>query len=99
MGGGTKCCHAGALPFSFLSRVPYNTSSAWKKYPDLANIMNDEPCAPKYNRISNNVLCGGVKNLSIDAATIISNGGEMKNNTAVAKCPGEEKLAPTSLVV
>ena len=29
-GLGSKCCVAGKLPYSFLSRVPYNTSTVWK---------------------------------------------------------------------
>jgi hypothetical protein len=86
-GGGSKCCAQGRLPFSFLSRVPYKTFAAWKKYPDLANILNDEPCTPKYNRISNNVLCGGARNFSLDPAAVVAWGSEMQNNTAVAACP------------
>ena len=42
-GGGSKCVGDGRLPFSFLSRVPYNTSSAWAKYPGLAGILEDDP--------------------------------------------------------
>ena len=33
-----------------LDSVPYNTSAAWAKYPDLANILSDEPCTPKCAR-------------------------------------------------
>jgi hypothetical protein len=77
------------MPFAFLSRVPYNTSAAWMKYPDLANILSDDPCTPKYNKISNNILCGGVQNLSLDAGTVYSWGSKMGNNTVMAKCPGE----------
>jgi len=88
-GLGTKCCSAGRLPYEFLFRVPYNTSAAWKKYPDLAGILEDEPCTPKHNRISNNILCGGVRNFSVDPATIEAWGSEMKNNTVLAACPPE----------
>merc|ERR1712070_1285101 len=88
-GGGMKCCKEGMLPFAFLSRVPYNTSSAWKKYPDLANILNDHPCTPKHNRISNNILCGGVRSLSLNPAAVMNWGSEMKNNTVMARCPGD----------
>jgi hypothetical protein len=49
------------MPYKFLARVPYNeTSGPWSKYPDLANILHDEPCTPKYNVIANNILCGGL---------------------------------------
>ena len=69
-GGCTKCCAEGRLPYSFLARVPYNTSAAWRKYPDLSGILSDQPCAPRHNRISNNVLCGGVQNLSLDRTAV-----------------------------
>jgi hypothetical protein len=41
-----------------LNRVPYNTSAMWlETFPELANILNDEPCTPKYNAITNNTYC------------------------------------------
>ena len=47
-GLGTKCVDKGPSTLTVgLDTVPYNTSSAWKKYPDLANILDDEPCTPK----------------------------------------------------
>ena len=86
-GGGSKCCAPGKLPYSFLFRVPFNTSTAWKKYSDLPNILDDEPCTPKHNRISDNVLCGGVNNLSLDAAMVATWGSVMANNTVATACP------------
>lgn len=47
-GGGSGCAHAGRMPFDFLARVPYATSAAWAKYPDLKNLLSDEPCLAKY---------------------------------------------------
>ena len=58
-GGGSGCAQAGRLPYDFLARVPYASSPAWQKYPDLANLLSDEPCLAKYNNLSNNILCGG----------------------------------------
>ena len=58
-GGGTGCVGAGKMPYMFLARVPYATSTAWAKYPDLANILNDDPCEAMHNNMSNNHLCGG----------------------------------------
>jgi hypothetical protein len=55
-GSGSKCCAEGKLPYSFLSRVPYNTSKAWARYPDLAKILDDEPCSPRHNIISGNIM-------------------------------------------
>jgi hypothetical protein len=86
-GLGSKCVAQGKLPYAFLSRVPYSTSAAWQKYPDLASILDDDPCTPKHNKISNNVLCGGAHNFSLDPATVVQWGSEMQNNTAVVACP------------
>jgi hypothetical protein len=47
-GLGNKCVDKGASTLTIgLDSVPYNTSAAWQKYPDLANILHDEPCTPK----------------------------------------------------
>lgn len=60
-GGGSRCAAPGHLPYDFLFRVPFNSSAAWMKYPNLPTILSDEPCLAKYNNLSNNVLCGGSK--------------------------------------
>eukprot|EP00039_Didymoeca_costata_P032638 m.38652 g.38652 ORF g.38652 m.38652 type:complete len:749 (+) comp9460_c0_seq1:108-2354(+) len=83
-GGGTRCCHANALPYSFLFRVPYNTST-YAKYAGLANILNDDPCEPKYNSLSNNVLCGRTTDMGISSAQVAAWGSIATNNT-VGKC-------------
>ena len=75
----------GSNPYDFLKRVPYDKGGAWAKYPHLANILKDEPCFPKYNVLSNNVMCNG-------ATTLVSlyrchncfqkgDGNAMTNNT------------------
>ena len=53
----------------------------------IRGILDDEPCTPKHNRISNNVLCGGALIFSLDPKTVTGWGSEMENNTAVAECP------------
>ena len=60
-GGGSRCAAPGHMPYDFLFRVPFNTSVAWAKYPNLPTILSDEPCLAKYNNLSNNILCGGSK--------------------------------------
>ena len=55
---------------------------------DLPQILDDEPCTPKHNVISNNVLCGGAKNFSVSSAAVKAWGSYMENNTAVTECPG-----------
>ena len=86
-GKGSGCCAKGRLPFAFLSRVPYATSAAWSKYPGLAGILDDEPCLPKHNVVSHNVLCGGATAFAVEPAQVAAWGSEMQNNTAVAQCP------------
>ena len=56
-------CKKGGDPFDFLSRVPYDQPGIWSKYPHLVNITHDDPCAPKYNVISNNIMCNGARSL------------------------------------
>ncbi|MFP3564943.1 right-handed parallel beta-helix repeat-containing protein [Paraburkholderia sp. SIMBA_030] len=41
-----------------LARIPYQ-STQYAKYPHLANILVDEPGAPIYNIVRNNVVIGG----------------------------------------
>eukprot|EP01052_Picozoa_sp_SAG31_P016675 SAG31_NODE_1113_length_9854_cov_2.770682_4_plen_786_part_00 len=53
----------GKDPYDFLKRVPYDQGGAWAKYPHLANILHDDPCFPKYNVLSHNVLCDGATSL------------------------------------
>ena len=86
-GGGSKCVRPGAMPYVFLARVPYASSPSWAKYADLPTILSDDPCTPKHNTISNNVLCGGVKEFSLNPKTVEEWGSQMVNNTAVAVCP------------
>ena len=72
----------GSDPFDFLARVPYDKGGAWKKYPHLPNILHDEPCRPKYNVLSNNVLCHGPKTLaSLYRCHGCFPGNTMENNT------------------
>lgn len=81
-----KCkAKAGSKPFDFLKRVPFDKAGPWAKYPHLADILKDDPCFPKYNVLSNNVMCHG-------ATTLVSlyrchncfehgDGNHMTNNT------------------
>jgi hypothetical protein len=86
-GLGTKCVGGAHMPYKFLARVPYDQSSGpWRKYPDLANLLHDEPCTPKYNVISNNTLCGGLTSFTgLDPKSMAAWGSIVSNNT-VGKC-------------
>jgi hypothetical protein len=83
-GGGSKCCTGGRAPFSFLTRVPYQ-SAPWLKYPGLTSILTDSPCTPKYNVISNNVLCAGAAISGVTPQQLEAWGSTMTNNTK-GKC-------------
>jgi hypothetical protein len=39
-----------SLEINFLKSVPYN-KPPYTKYPHLANILQDNPCVPKYNSL------------------------------------------------
>ena len=84
-GSGTRCCGAGKLPYSFLARVPYN-GSAYAKYPGLGDILHDDPCLPKHNVFSDNVLCGGSSSIGVSASDLQKWGSVAVNNTVRATC-------------
>jgi hypothetical protein len=73
-----------------LERVPYNTSVVWlAAFPWLANILNDEPCTPKYNSVVNNTYCGleaGIPFLDQSDATIFSWGSVVSGNVNSSTC-------------
>jgi hypothetical protein len=56
-----------------LAEVPYNQTPYKERYPHLANILEDEPGAPKYNIARRNSFVGNVAvRISKDAETGIS---------------------------
>ena len=58
MGWAHSGCAPGGTQFSFLARVPFNTSAVWlSRYPLLSNITIDDICVPKYNSVSHNTYC------------------------------------------
>jgi len=89
MGWDKNGCKAGGDPFDFLARVPFSDPMGpYAKYANMTNIVSDDPCRPKYNELSNNVLCGSAKAVtSTSAATIASWGSSATNNTYTAVCP------------
>jgi len=42
-----------------LSGIAYNKPPYSERYPELVNILDDEPAAPKGNKVFHNVSCGG----------------------------------------
>ena len=86
----------GKDPYDFLKRVPYDNGGAWAKYPHLANILKDDPCFPKYNVLSDNVMCNG-------ATTLVSlyrchnclqkgYGNAMSNNTQCKRIKSDDRV-------
>lgn len=58
-----------------LAAVPYNQTPFKERYPHLANILEDDPGAPKYNVARRNSFVGNVADrISKDAEAGISNG-------------------------
>eukprot|EP00730_Choanoeca_flexa_P000957 TRINITY_DN10412_c0_g1_i5.p1 TRINITY_DN10412_c0_g1~~TRINITY_DN10412_c0_g1_i5.p1 ORF type:complete len:678 (+),score=140.41 TRINITY_DN10412_c0_g1_i5:23-2035(+) len=55
------CADPNGILQTFLKRVPYN-KPPYTKYPHLANILDDDPCRPKYNQISFNAYCNLLNN-------------------------------------
>ena len=81
------CKQPGGEMVGFLARVPYNTSAVWlSRFPQLANILEDEPCTPKYNAIVGNTYCALGTSPFLDAsnASIASWGSTAWGN--VAQC-------------
>ena len=89
MGWDKNGCKPGGDPYDFLARVPYaDPNGPYAKYANMTNLLSDDPCRPKYNVLSNNMLCGGAKTItSTSAANIASWGSSATNNTYVAVCP------------
>eukprot|EP00730_Choanoeca_flexa_P001449 TRINITY_DN10640_c0_g1_i8.p2 TRINITY_DN10640_c0_g1~~TRINITY_DN10640_c0_g1_i8.p2 ORF type:complete len:203 (+),score=25.68 TRINITY_DN10640_c0_g1_i8:1372-1980(+) len=52
----SDCNETDSIWIKFLHRVPYNRPP-YTKYPHLADILDDQPCLPKYNSMSYNRYC------------------------------------------
>lgn len=73
-----------------LERVPYNTSAVWlATFPWLADILEDNPCALKYNAVVNNTYCdleAGIPFLDQSDETIASWGSTVGGNVNASPC-------------
>lgn len=74
-----------------LTQVPYQ-SSAYSKYPNLANILDDEPQLPKYNNIVGNALVNSkgfsssqLRTVTLDDLKVL---GKIENNVSYTGNPG-----------
>ena len=53
------CGIPGGLGWASLQAVPWNSSAVWiEAFPELAVIVDDNPCWPAHNAIINNSICG-----------------------------------------
>lgn len=69
-----------------LKTVPYNTSEAWiKAYPELVNILNDEPQYPKYNTIAGNIM---YKTPGYQIDDLVYKYGTVEDNKEIYKISG-----------
>ena|GEM_PF-847767 len=78
------CQPGGALQES-LKVVPY-LGEPWRTYfPDLANVLTDSPCAPKYNSVQNNLI---YQTPGMSVAGNASASGHIQNNWLTNEDPG-----------
>lgn len=75
-----------------LLAVPYN-EGPYTKYPNLANILNDEPVLPKYNEITGNVMVNAsqIHNAwlrTVSMSQLIESYGCELNNAVYTQDPG-----------
>ena len=68
-----------------LKAVPYKEGIWAEKYPELVNILDDEPLLPKYNVISGNVI---YKTPAMDLNQDVVNNGTVENNITVSNTKG-----------
>jgi len=85
MGWAKDFCQPGAMGEQFLNRVEYKSKYYAKYGAKFQNMMQDEPCVPKYNVVSNNNYCKVSNFLDQSIATINSWGSTATNNT-LTKC-------------
>ncbi|MCJ8013224.1 right-handed parallel beta-helix repeat-containing protein [Paenibacillus sp. KQZ6P-2] len=72
-----------------LAQIPYSTPPWSTTYPNLVNILEDWPAAPKYNEITNNLIYNTSKDMEI--APTVSTYGKIENNYFIQngqKLPG-----------
>lgn len=84
LGWASNSCKPGGLPYDFLYRVPFNSSSVWiSSYPTLATILQNQPCVPMGNVIVGNTLCDapGLPWIDVSNSTINSWGSTAWGNT------------------
>lgn len=88
-GAGTaKCVSAGSTLAQGLADVPY-TSGVWAaRFPDLARILADAPCAARHNAIVDNAFCdvAGAAFLDQSNATIAAWGSTAWGNAPLSPC-------------
>lgn len=72
-------------------------SKAWMKYPNLANILQDDPCTPKYNNISNNCFSTSTTSLINQPASTIANWGSYAAKNG--HCSAEKLEAARSRII
>ena len=85
--GWAKFWFDGRDPFltNGLKEVPYNKPPYATRYPNLANILQDEPAKAKYNQLTNNVIIGTHK--AIDWLDGLSEKSVLTVNNTIVKEP------------
>jgi hypothetical protein len=86
--GTTNCVRAGSTLAQGLAEVPY-ASGVWAaRFPDLARILADAPCAARHNFIVDNQYCDVADAAFIDQsnATITAWGSSAWGNAPLSPC-------------
>jgi hypothetical protein len=85
--GTTKCVAAGSTLAQGLAAVPYATGVWAARFPDLARILTDAPCAARHNVIVDNAFCDNAGAAFIDQsnATITGWGSSAWGNEPCAR--------------
>jgi len=76
-------CQPGGMGEQFLERVNYKSKYYEKYGPKFQNIMQDQPCVPKYNSLANSEYCKVSQFLDQTVQTINNWDSTAANNTQI----------------
>ena len=86
--GTTNCVRAGSTLAQGLAAVPYTTGVWAARFPDLARILADAPCAARHTAIVGNSFCdvAGAAFIDQSNATITAWGSSAWGNAPLSPC-------------
>jgi len=78
-------CEPGGVLRAYVREMPYTEDPWASTYPELVDILSDEPCAPRYNVVSDNVISGSPAPSLADA---VPEDGIVEDNWVTDEDPG-----------